>query len=184
MSGSVEPFEHRLETPPPAWEDLHWYAIQVRPRHEKAAAREVQAWGLTTLLPLVTAVHGWSDRRKLVELPLFPCYAFVRTALSPDVRLRVLRTDGVLSFVGIRNQPSSIPDEEISGVQVLLENNVPFATCPFLRIGQRVRIRSGSLEGMEGILLSRNRDQSLVISVELIQRSLAIRIEGYDLETI
>ena len=183
MSGGIEAFEHKLDTPL-VWEDSRWYAIQVRPRHEKAVARELQGRGVTTFLPLVTEVHGWSDRRKLVELPLFPCYAFVRITLSPEVRVRVLRIEGVLSFVGIRNQPTPIPDEQISGVQMLLETSVPFSTCPFLHVGQRVRIRSGALEGMEGILLSRNRDRSLVISVELIQRSLAIRIEGYDLQAI
>jgi transcription antitermination factor NusG len=184
MSSGSQLFEPTAETPFSTSEGPHWYAIQTRPRNEKMVARQLQYQGVMTFLPLDTQVHRWSDRRKLVQLPLFPGYAFVHVLLSPETRLRVLHTESVVSFVGIRGAGTPIPDEQIGDVQMLLANNVPFAPCPFIRLGQRVRIRGGSLDGMEGILVARNSDQSLVVSVELIQRSLAIRIDGYDLETI
>jgi transcriptional antiterminator NusG len=162
----------------------NWYALQTRARHEKVVAQRLQEGGLTTFLPLVTEIHSWSDRKKSVELPLFNCYVFVRLAPTSEERLRVLRIDSVLSFVGIRGQGTPIPDPQIDAVRTLIEERLPWSTHPFLKIGQRVRIRSGALNGMEGILVARNGDRTLVLSVDAIQRSLAVRIEGYDVEPL
>jgi transcriptional antiterminator NusG len=162
----------------------NWYAVQTRARHEKVVAQRLQEGGLTTFLPLVTEIHSWSDRKKSVELPLFGCYVFVRLAPTSEERLRVLRVDSVLSFVGIRGQGTPIPDLQIDAVRMLIEERLPWSTHPFLKIGQRVRIRSGALTGLEGILVSRNGDRTLVLSVDAIQRSLAVRIEGYDVEPL
>ncbi len=168
----------------PGTKPADWYAIQTRPRHEKKAAAELQNKGVVTFLPLYTEIHRWSDRRKLVEMPLFPCYAFIHMVPSDEVTLRVLRTTGVLGFVGIRGQGLPIPDNQIEDVRKLLACRVPFSPYPFLRAGQRVRIRGGSLDGIEGVLVARKGDRSFIISVELIQRSLAIRIEGFDVEAL
>jgi transcription antitermination factor NusG len=162
----------------------NWYAVQTRARHEKVVAQRLQEGGLTTFLPLVTEIHSWSDRKKSVELPLFNCYVFVRLASTSEERLRVLRIDSVLSFVGIRGQGTPIPDPQIDAVRMLIEERLPWSTHPFLKIGQRVRIRSGALNGLEGILVARNGDRTLVLSVDAIQRSLAVRIEGYDVEPL
>lgn len=161
-----------------------WYAVHTRARHEKVVAQRLQDGGLTAFLPLVTEVRRWSDRKKSVELPLFGCYVFVRLAPTSEERMRVLRIDSVLNFVGIRGQGTPIPDPQIDAVRTLIEEQMPWSTHPFLKIGQRVRIRSGALSGLEGILVSRNGDRTLVLSVDAIQRSLAVRIEGYDVEPL
>jgi transcriptional antiterminator NusG len=162
----------------------NWYAVHTRARHEKVVAQRLQEGGVTTFLPLVTEIRRWSDRKKSVEFPLFGCYVFVRLAPTSEERLRVLRIDSVLNFVGIRGQGTPIPDPQIDAVRTLIEEQMPWSTHPFLKIGQRVRIRSGALNGLEGILVSRNGDRTLVLSVDAIQRSLAVRIEGYDVEPL
>jgi transcriptional antiterminator NusG len=163
---------------------MNWYAIQTRSRHEKMVAQQLQGQGIITFLPLSTQVREWSDRQKRVEFPLFPGYAFVRLVYSPEERMRVLRTEGVVNFVGTGGQGIAIPDKQIEYVQTLLANKIPFENYPFLKAGQRVRIRSGALNGTEGILVRQDADHMLVISVELIQRSLSIRLQGYEVEAV
>jgi len=162
----------------------YWYAVQTRARHEKVVAHRLQEQGVATYLPVVTEVHRWSDRKKTVELPLFSCYLFARLMPTNEDRLRVLTLDGVLHLVGGGRQGTPIPDEQISAVRALVEGQLPVSAYPFLKIGQRVRIRSGALNGVEGILVGRNGDRTLVVSIDAIQRSLAVRIEGYDVEPI
>jgi transcriptional antiterminator NusG len=159
-----------------------WYAVQTRTRHEKMVAQRLQERAVTTFLPLMTEVHRWSDRKKIVEVPLFGCYVFAKIAATNIERLRVLRVEGVLSLVGSGKEGTPIPDNEIESVRILQQERLPWSSHPFLKIGQRVRIRSGALDGMEGVLVSRNGDRTLVISVDAIQRSLAVRVEGYDVE--
>jgi transcription antitermination factor NusG len=161
-----------------------WYAIRTRSRHEKLVAFQLQEQGIETFLPTVTRIHRWSDRKKQVELPLFSGYAFTRLALASDERLRVLRTQGVVDFVSMHGAAIPIPDNEIADIRNLLNSKVPFRDRPFLRLGQRVRIRGGALDGLEGILVAESGDHSLVISVTPIQRSLSIRLDGYDVEPI
>jgi transcription antitermination factor NusG len=161
-----------------------WYALHTRSRHEKMVAQRLGEWGVTTFLPMVTEVRRWSDRNKSVQLPLFGCYMFARFAPSRNDRLRVLGIDGVLRLVGARGEGSPIPDEQVDAVRRLVESELPWASHPFLKIGQRVRIRSGALDGLEGILVSRNGDSTLVISVDAIQRSLSVKVEGYAVEAV
>jgi len=138
--------------------------------------------GVETYLPIVTEVHRWSDRKKAVQLPLFGCYVFAKFTPNRAERLRVLRVDGVLGLVGSGGEGTAIPNEQIDAVRVLTEGGLPWTSHPFLKIGQRVRIRSGALDGMEGILVSRSGSDTLVISIDAIQRSLAVRVEGYQVE--
>jgi len=161
-----------------------WYAIHTRSRHEKWIARQLEENRIFTFLPLLKQIHRWSDRQSKVEIPMFSCYAFVRIAQTTDERLKVLRTPGVLSFVGNERQGTPIPDEEIENLQIAVREKIPCAVHPFIRMGQRVRVRGGSLEGIEGILLCQGGDKSLVVSVELLHRSVAIRVAGYDIESI
>jgi transcription antitermination factor NusG len=133
---------------------------------------------------MVTEVHRWSDRKKSVELPLFGCYVFVKLAPNGDERLRVLRIDGVFKFVGARGLGTPIAESQIEAVRTLIGQQIPWSAHPFLQIGQRVRVRGGALDGVEGILLARNDDSTLVVSIDAIQRSLAVRIQGYDVEPL
>jgi transcription antitermination factor NusG len=159
-----------------------WYALHTRPRHEKAVVQRLADRGVETFLPMISEVHRWSDRKKKVELPLFGCYVFARFTPSRADRLRVLRVDGVLGLVGSQGEGAEIPNEQLDAVRALLDGAHSWSVYPFLKIGQRVRIRSGALDGVEGILVSRNGNQTLVISVDAIQRSLAVRVEGYQVE--
>ena len=160
----------------------NWFALQTRARHEKMVSQRLQERGVSVFLPLVSEVHSWSDRKKVVEVPLFGCYVFARIAGTKADRLRVLRVDGVLNLVGSSNEGTPIPDEQITVVRTLLQGKVPLSSHPFLKVGQRIRIRTGALSGMEGVLLSQNGNRTMVISVDAIQRSLAVRVEGYEIE--
>lgn len=161
-----------------------WYAVRTRSRHEKMVSEQFMRQGIESFLPLAKRTHTWTDRTKEVELPVFAGYSFVRMVFSSPDRLRVLQTHGVAGFVGIRNMGTAIPDTEIEDIRTLLAGGVPFEERTFLRVGQRVRIRGGSLDGVEGILSAHDEDQSLVVSVELIQRSLCVRIQGYAVEPV
>jgi transcription antitermination factor NusG len=162
----------------------NWYAIQTRSRHEKKVADEIQHKGIRSFLPLVTRLHRWSDRQKEVQLPLFPGYVFVHTAPSDKARISVLQTPGVARFVGGQGHGTPIPDKQIEDIRVILDQNVPFELYPFLEINQRVRIRGGALDGVEGTLVAKNTDHSLVVSIGLIQRSIMVRVTGYELEKV
>ena len=163
---------------------VQWYAVRTRSRHEKLVARQLETQGIESFLPVVIQTHKWSDRSKQVETPLFSGYAFLRMVLSPDDRVRVLRTQGVVSFVGVQGSGTPIPDHQIEDIRTLVASRVPYVEHPFLRVGQRVRVRGGALDGMQGILVAENGDRSLVISVEPIQRSLCVRVAGYEVEAL
>jgi transcription antitermination factor NusG len=159
-----------------------WYAVHTMARHEKRVAAQFAEKHVCTFLPLLHQVHRWSDRRRIVEIPMFSCYAFVRMVQTVEERLKVLRTPGVLGFVGNERQGTSIPEEQIESLRKAISEKVPCLPHPFMSAGKRVRIRGGSLDGVEGILMLQGRDQRLVISVELLQRSVCVQVEGYDIE--
>jgi transcription antitermination factor NusG len=184
MSSGNEAWQIAATNPVANPESGNWYAVQTRARHEKTIVERLREQGVPTFLPLISEVHRWSDRRKTVELPLFSCYIFVRLASTNEDRMRVCRTNGVFGIVGTSGEGTPIPDEQIEAVRTLVTQQLPWSTHPFLKIGQRVRIRGGSMDGVEGILLARNGDRTLIVSVDVIQRSLAVRIEGYDVEAV
>jgi transcriptional antiterminator NusG len=168
--------------PAVAADESSWFAVQTKPRHEKRVAAELAEKGITVFLPLVSALHQWTDRTREVMLPLFTNYAFVRIGEEPNPRVSVLRTNGVVGFVGMQGRPVPIPDEQINAVQTILRERIPFSLHPFLSVGRKVRIRGGCLDGIQGVILAMNGDQSLIVSIESIQGSIAVRIAGYGLE--
>jgi transcription termination/antitermination protein NusG len=170
--------------PPVNATESSWYAVQTLPRHEKAVVEHLQTENIDCLLPLTVHVHKWSDRNQSVSLPIFPGYAFVRLSDYRRERIRVLRRPGIVRFVG--NSQGAIPleDQEIEHIRQLMDHKIHCEPHPFLHAGQKVRIRNGALRGVEGILLCETGKDSLILSVSLIQRSLSIRIEGYDLEVV
>ena len=161
-----------------------WYAVLCRSRHEKLVATALSNTGIANFLPTVSEVHYWSDRRKLVETPLFPGYVFVRIPDSTQAQLRVLKTSGVVRFVGNSHGPLEILENEINAVQTVLNQKAKCSPYPFLRLGQRVRICGGALDGIEGVLVGRDADRKLVISIEIIQRSLAVSVYNFDVEPV
>ena len=159
-----------------------WYALQTRVHRERVVEQRLHERGLVTFLPTVTEIRRWSDRKKKVEFPLFASYLFVRLSPRKVDHLRVLCVEGVFQFVGTRGQATPIPEQQIDAVRALINGGVKWSAHPFLKIGQRVRVRSGALAGIEGVLASRTGESTLVISVDAIQRSMAVRIDGYDVE--
>ena len=160
-----------------------WYAVRTRPRHEKKVAAELQENGVTIYLTLLSQVRRWSDRRMIIQVPLFSCYAFVHSVLDLHLRLVLYGISGALGFVGPNNQGISIPDAQIETIRTLMASNVPLTPYPLLKVGQRVRVRGGALDGVEGILATKG-DRRLVISVESIHAAFSINLEGYDVEPI
>jgi transcription antitermination factor NusG len=157
----------------------HWFAVQTRSRHEKKVAAQLGGKGICHYLPLLRTVHKWTDRNQQVELPLFSGYAFVHLNDPWERRLDILRIPGVVRMVGTRSEPTPIAHVEIENIRRILAEEVTAEPFPYLHIGQRVRIRGGCLDGVHGILVCQ-RNRTLVVSVDAIQRSLAINIENYD----
>jgi len=161
-----------------------WYAVQTRGRHEKKVANKLQEKGIQTFLPMMREIHRWSDRNKVVEIPMFPCYTFVHAVANSGDRLRILQTDGVVRLVGSGTELVPIETKQIDDIRMLMGSGLSMMLYPFLRVGQKIRVRGGSLDGLEGIMESRPRESTLVISVAAIQRSIAINLDGYQIEAI
>lgn len=163
------PQRHPLETAHP------WYALRVRPRFEKAVFRNLCGKGLTAFLPLYQERRRWSDRVKLVELPLFPGYVFA--SLDIHDRLPVLQTPGVLHFVSFDGEPAPVDPGEIRALEAAARSGAPMVPWPYLREGQRVLVARGPLRGLTGILLKVRDQFRLIISVTLLMRSVAVEID-------
>jgi transcription termination/antitermination protein NusG len=172
-SGEVDSFMNALN-------NAAWYAIWTASRHEKVANLELSKKGLETFLPLMTVLSQWKDRRKLIEKPLFPGYLFVHTSLLH--RLTILQTTGVVQIVGINNVPEAIPDQQIENIQTILKSDLKYNPHPFLKIGERVRVKTGALQGCEGILLRKKNLSTLVLSIELLQQAVAVEIDAFNVE--
>jgi len=173
-----------LTESPPETSGSAWYAIQTIPRHEKKVAIELETKEIQSFLPTISEARQWSDRKRVTVLPLFPGYVFVRLMSEMATKVAVLRTNGVIGFVGVRGVGTPIPEPEIDAIRKILAHGLPLSPHPFLNVGERVRVRGGALDGLEGILQAIKGDQSLVISIELIQRSLAVQVSGYKVERV
>jgi len=158
---------------------LQWFAIQTRSRHEKRVTTDLREKAVEAYLPLRSVEHQWSDRRKVVDLPLFPGYVFVRISSDAPARVPVLQTDGVLGFLGVRGIGVAIPDDEMAAIQAVMREKIPVEPHPFVQVGEKVRICGGSLDGLEGLLIGVDGKENLVMSIDLIERSVAIRVSGF-----
>jgi len=153
-----------------------WFALQVRSRYEKKVATFLDGKGYEWFLPTYWSGRRWSDRVKQVELPLFPGYLFCR--FDAQNRLPILKTPGLISIVGTAKVPTAVDEIEIAALRTLAVSGLPKQPWPFLKIGQRVRIECGALTGLEGILLQNKGRNRLVLSVTLLQRSVAAEIDS------
>jgi transcription antitermination factor NusG len=159
-----------------------WYAIYTRHQHEKTVARLLSDKGFEIFLPILTVARRWKDRTKEISLPLFPCYVFIWANLQR--RLEIVTTPGFHSFVGFGDQPVTIPQEEIEAVRQTLTSGSRVEPYPFLRYGDKVRINSGPLEGIEGILIRKKNSYRLVISVDLLEKSVAVEVDAFLVERV
>ena len=164
---------------PAEYLEPRWYAAHTSANHEKRVAEQLKARSVQHFLPLYPSVRRWKDRRVTLEMPLFPGYVFVHLALRD--RLRVLQIPGLAKLVGFNGTPTALPEEEIEMLRAGFERGVRAEPHPFLTTGRRVRVAAGPLAGLPGILVRRKKRTRFVVSVELIQRSVAVEIDEGDL---
>lgn len=159
-----------------------WYAAYILANHERRVAEQLGRKGVVNFLPICDVVRQWKDRRVRLQYPLFPGYVFVRIALCE--KLEVLRLSGVVRFVGFGEQPVSLAEEEIEGLRRGVVGELKMEPHPYLNKGQRVRILRGPLSGMEGILLRSRGKFRLVLSIDLIMRSVVVDIDAADIRPL
>ena len=157
-----------------------WWALYTRHQHEKAVAEMLAAKGFDIFLPLYDSTRRWKDRRKVISLPLFPCYVFVRGGL--ERRLQVVTTPGVHMVLRRGDQVAIVPDQEIEAIQRAVSGSLPIEPFPFLKCGTRVRVVRGALEGVEGILTRKKNLWRLVLSVDMLAQSVAVEVHASDVE--
>jgi len=167
---------------PAAYLEPRWYAAYTCANHEKRVAEQLERRSVEHFLPLYNSVRRWKDRRVRLQLPLFPGYVFVRLALRD--RLQVLQIPSLVRLVGFSGLPAPLPDDAVERLRNGLSQGCCAEPHPYLRVGRRVRIKSGPLAGWEGFLVRRKRNIRFVLSIELISRSVIVDIDGADLEPI
>jgi transcription antitermination factor NusG len=153
-----------------------WYALQVKPRFEKVVETQLQYKGYEVLLPVHTSTRKWSDRTKSISLPIFPSYVFCRFDIN--ARLPILITPGVNSVVGAGKLPIAIDDTEIQSLCQLVKSGLRPEPSPYIREGEPVRIENGPLEGLTGIVVRTSGHDRLILSVTLLQRSVAVEVDS------
>jgi transcription antitermination factor NusG len=163
---------------PISWLEQHWYAAYTCSNQEKRVAAELNVRAVEHFLPLYSSVRRWRDRRVSLELTLFPGYVFVRLALRD--RLRVLQIPSVVRLVGFSGHPVALPDTEVEIMRSGLSQGLRAEPHPFLTVGRRVRITSGSFAGLQGVLKRKKNNWRVVVSLELIQRSVVLDVEVAD----
>src|SRR6185436_5593315 len=180
----TSPFAGRLmqeRTSNPVSES-RWVAVYTIARHEKAVARQLEERRIETFLPLYRSLHRWKDRKKEVELALFPSYVFVRILTSD--KLAVLQVPGVVNLVSFNGEVAVLPEQEIVALRRGLENHLCAEPCPYLKVGKSVRVIRGPMAGAEGILCRKKDRYRFVISVDVLMRSVAVEVDASDLELV
>jgi len=161
---------------------LYWYAAYTASRHEKTVAEHLRQREVECFLPLYETVHRWKNGRHRVQLPLFPSYVFVRMGVRD--RLRVLQVPGLVQLVTFQASPAALPDSEIETLRGALESGVLAQPYRYLNVGSKVEICRGPLQGMTGILLRHQGQFRVVISVEMIMRSIVVEVDGSDVVAV
>lgn len=159
-----------------------WYALYTSARHEKAIAARLVDRRINHLVPLYRSIRKWKDRKVEVDLPLFPGYVFVQIDLAR--RFEVLNIPGAVRFVSFHGSPEPLAEAEVTRLRTSLDKGMAAEPCPYVRVGRRVRVTNGPMAGAEGILIRKKRSLRFVLSLELIQRSIAVEIDASDVEPI
>jgi transcription antitermination factor NusG len=180
VSGFEEPGANPAISPP-VTQTAQWFALVVKPRFDKAVAQALESKGYETLVPVYKKSHRYGGRSKHFELPLFPGYVCCR--FDVQARLPILTTPGVIRVLGVRNGPIPLSDREINSLQAAIKSQLPVQPYPFVNAGQRVRINSGVLAGVEGIVLGIKGELRLVLSITLLQRSVLLEIDRDQVST-
>jgi transcription antitermination factor NusG len=155
-----------------------WYAIWTRSRHEQVVREQLEGKGVETFLPTITRWSRWKDRKKKIDWPLFPGYCFARFAAAE--RLPVLKSAGVVSIVSFEGEPAPIPEREIDGIRRLIQSDLQYDPCPFIREGSLVEVVHGPLRGVVGRLVRKGSHARLVLSVDLIGQAVSVEVDAAD----
>jgi transcriptional antiterminator NusG len=161
-----------------------WYAVYTRSRHEFRVSQELSRKQFMTFLPVFKSLRRWKDRKKYIEIPLFPGYLFLHCKMNNYKHLEILKTNGVVKVLGTNKRDlSTIPDEEIESIKILTENKATINYHPYMREGSNVEIVNGPLAGAKGILTERDLYKSkVVVSIHLLGRSFSVEVESCDIE--
>ena len=160
-----------------------WFVLYVKSRHEFVTSEELRKKNIETFLPSVKRWRQWADRKKLVDFPLFPGYLFVYVVPDSGELLSALKTRGAVTFVtGEPGHPSSVPQEEISSLKILVEKGEELDVYPNLKEGDPVRIKKGPLRGAEGVLMKKEIPYMFFININLLGRSVGVRVHADDIE--
>lgn len=159
-----------------------WWAAYTQHQHEKTVAEMLSGKGFEVFLPLHESTRRWKDRQKVLSLPLFPCYVFVRAILSR--RLQVVTTPGIHMVLSRGEQIEVVPEPEIDAIRRAVQSSYRVEPHPFLKIGERVRVTRGSLEGVEGILVRKKNLFRLVLSVDMLAQSVGVEVSASDVEPV
>ena len=170
----------RIENPEKPGAEQEWWALYTRHQHERTVADMLTTKGFEVFLPLYESARRWKDRTKLLALPLFPCYVFVRGGLGR--KLQVVTTPGVHMILCRGNRVATIPETEIEAIQRAVDGSYRLEPHPFLKCGMRVRVVRGALEGVEGILTRKKNICRLILSVEMLAQSVAVEVHAADVE--
>jgi transcriptional antiterminator NusG len=161
---------------------MSWYAVYTKPRHERKVNAHLIQEGMTTFLPEMERWSRRKDRKKKVSYPIFPGYLFINMELNGSSRLKVIKTKGVVRILGNKGIPIAIPENQIEAIQRIVDNNKEISPYPYMKTGQMVRVISGPLNGVEGIFISDKGKGKLIISVDILQRSVSVAIEETNVE--
>lgn len=159
-------------------QEPRWYALRTRSRHEKKVRDRLASQGIAQLLPTLTRVSQWKDRKRNIELPLFSGYCFAQFMWQH--KRAVLEVPGVVQIVGGGHTPEPVPDEEIAALEKLMSSSLAYDAHPYLHEGMAVEVVRGPLEGVRGVLLRKEKRYRLVISVHLIKQAAAVEIDATD----
>lgn len=164
---------------------LYWYAVHVKSRHEFKVVERLNKTDIDTFCPVVDRLSRWKDRKKIVRFSLFPGYLFVHVRKTYHSILAVLKTPGVVRLLGVNpEEPHPIPEEQILSLKKIIESNETIDPYPYLKEGQKIRINKGPLTGAEGILVKKSDHHRLVISIDILQRGVSLKIDVSDVEAI
>ena len=171
-----------ISAAPVSWDELHWYALHTKSRHEKAVEEGLRKKGIETFLPLRTITRHWSDRVKQIEEPIFKGYLFVQIPLRK--RLEVLQTHGSVRLIGFNDRPAPVSEKELNAVRRFVQEEISVDPFPYLATGNRVYIRSGPLRGVEGFIVRKDRHTRLVISLDLLFQSVSVEVDEAVVEKV
>ncbi len=170
----------------PSGEDAgkRWYAVQTRSNFERRVADGLQVRGVATYLPVLSEMHRWSDRKRRIEVPVFPGYLFVQLSNVAAARLPILETSGSVRIVGSRREPEPVPDQEIESIRRMLSSGYSCHTVPYIEQGAIVRVVRGPLKNLDGIFLRDKGKGRFLVSVKLLGQSVATEVAAEDVQAI